>query len=82
MEFITVTVLFVTISLLTILNFLIHKTRRGRLIDKIPGPPGLPVLGNGLDVSVPLGKCFSNQTKKKVTTENLPVLRLVEVRFC
>jgi len=33
-------------------NYLRKKLRRERLLDQIPGPPALPILGNTLEINV------------------------------
>ncbi|XP_072761647.1 cytochrome P450 4C1-like isoform X3 [Anoplolepis gracilipes] len=48
--FITILLLFMFILL--VCNYYVHYGRNGRLINLIPGPPGLPFLGNILEAQI------------------------------
>ena len=50
------TLLFVIIGVLTIVHCLTHHGRTGKLIDRIPGPKFLPIIGNIIDLIIPPGK--------------------------
>ena len=39
-------------------HYLVHHDRRGKIVNKIPGPRSLPILGNLLTFMVPQRKNF------------------------
>ena len=48
------TLLIVTVSILLVIKFLLSQSRNDQLIQKIPGPRGLPLVGNAISLNVNL----------------------------
>ena len=64
MEFIVTATLFVIIGVLTIVHYLTHHDRTGKLIDRIPGPKFFPIIGNAIDLNISFGKFFSISARR------------------
>ncbi|XP_015127505.1 cytochrome P450 4C1 [Diachasma alloeum] len=48
----------IPVAILLAINICLHRSRIGRCVDKIPGPKGLPIIGNYLDFVVPVDEIF------------------------
>ncbi|XP_020289256.1 cytochrome P450 4C1-like [Pseudomyrmex gracilis] len=70
---IIITLVLVIILLLLIHQYNLHYGKKGRLLNRIPGPPTLPVLGNSLRSAVPNKKLL--QTICKVQDQYYPIAR-------
>jgi len=51
-----ITILLFLLFIALIYNYYIHYGKNGRLINRIPGPPGYPIFGNALEYACSRGK--------------------------
>ncbi|XP_072762553.1 uncharacterized protein [Anoplolepis gracilipes] len=69
-----ITILLLFIFILLVCNYYMHYGRNGRLINLIPGPPGLPIFGYVLQVQISAEKLM--KLLFKVTNKYYPILKI------